>query len=120
MGVSTFELQRLVSQASVAVANVSYKLVTLICGALVFGNKVGAMGLVGLIIAQGSAMLYVYDRQFGAPAPVLQPRGVMQDVGGGVQEQDLEKAQGVEMIPLTHRGGITATGTVGREGPSSN
>jgi len=64
MGVSTFELQRCVSQATVSVANVSYKLITLIIGAMIFGNNVGVLGLVGLIIAQGSAILYVWERNF--------------------------------------------------------
>ena len=68
MGVSTFELQRLVAQATVAVANVSYKLVTLIVGAIVYGNNVGLLGLLGLVIAQGSAILYVYEKQFGEKA----------------------------------------------------
>ena len=65
MGVSTFELQRLVAQATVAVANVSYKLVTLIVGAVVYGNNVGLLGLLGLVIAQASAILYVYEKQYG-------------------------------------------------------
>jgi len=69
MGVSTFELQRLVAQATVAVANVSYKLVTLIVGAVVYGNNVGLLGLLGLVVAQGSAILYVYEKQYGEKPP---------------------------------------------------
>lgn len=66
MGVSTFELQRLVSQATVAVANCSYKLVTLLAGIVLFGNNIGMMGFVGLCIAQASAILYIYERQFSS------------------------------------------------------
>ena len=58
-------------QATVAVANVSYKLVTLLVGVLVYGNNVGLMAFLGLVIAQGSAMVYVYERQFGG---VVQPK----------------------------------------------
>jgi len=71
MGVSTFELQRCVSQATVAVCNVSYKLITLILGAMIFGNNVGYLGLIGLVIAQGSAILYVYERQYGQQAAAV-------------------------------------------------
>jgi len=63
MGIATFELQRLVPQATVAVANVSYKLISLILGAMIYGNNVGFVGLVGLVVAQVSAMLYVYEKQ---------------------------------------------------------
>lgn len=91
MGVSTFELQRLVSQATVAVANVSYKLVTLLMGMIIYGNNVGMMGFLGLSIAQASACLYVYERQFGT-----------KQVTPG-KDKDLEAGKPEEMISLVKR-----------------
>jgi drug/metabolite transporter (DMT)-like permease len=88
MGVSTFELQRLVSQATVAVANVSYKLVTLIVGALIFGNNVGMMGFFGLCIAQASAVLYVYERQYGAKLPSNASKAETVEEGNGTAQHD--------------------------------
>lgn len=87
MGLSTFELQRLVAQSSIAVANVCYKLITLIVGVLVFGNNVGFLGLVGLCIAQGAAIMYVYDKQFGAAAVEAARRKA-------------EEARAAEAVPL--------------------
>lgn len=62
MGIATFELQKLVPQTTVTVANVSYKMITLLVNALVYGSNVGPLGLSGLVIAQGAAVMYMYDR----------------------------------------------------------
>lgn len=86
IGMATFEFQRLVSQATVVVANVSYKLITLLLGIIVYGNTTGAMGFVGLIVAQGAAIVYVYERQFG-----------QQDVKSGTRQN----ADGDVEVPLT-------------------
>eukprot|EP00656_Telonema_subtile_P016689 TRINITY_DN18839_c0_g1_i1.p1 TRINITY_DN18839_c0_g1~~TRINITY_DN18839_c0_g1_i1.p1 ORF type:complete len:372 (+),score=92.06 TRINITY_DN18839_c0_g1_i1:116-1231(+) len=62
IGIATFELQKLVPQTTVTVANVTYKMITLFVNALVFGSNVGPMGLCGLVIAQCAAVMYMYDR----------------------------------------------------------
>jgi len=66
MGIATFELQRLVPQTTVTVCNVTYKMITLFVNAVVFGNNVGFIGLFGLVIAQASACVYMYERMKGA------------------------------------------------------
>jgi len=64
IGIAGFEFQRLVPQATVVVANVSYKLITLMVGIVIYGNTTGVSGFAGLAIAQGAAILYVYEKQF--------------------------------------------------------
>jgi len=93
MGVATFELQRLVAQATVAVANVSYKLITLLVGALVYGNNVGFLGFVGLGVAQVSAVLYVYEKQYASKAP-----------SKTVESSPSTGSKGEEEVQLIHRG----------------
>eukprot|EP00658_Telonema_sp_P-2_P078435 TRINITY_DN7346_c0_g1_i10.p1 TRINITY_DN7346_c0_g1~~TRINITY_DN7346_c0_g1_i10.p1 ORF type:complete len:332 (+),score=85.84 TRINITY_DN7346_c0_g1_i10:212-1207(+) len=65
MGIATFELQKLVPQTTVMVANVSYKMVTLLVNVALFGSNVGVWGLFGLVVAQAAAVLYMYERVSG-------------------------------------------------------
>ena len=103
MGVSTFELQRLVAQATVAVANVSYKLVTLIVGAVVYGNNVGLLGLLGLVIAQASAILYVYEKQYGEKSG-KKPTNTAGDSSSSSKADSPRLPSGEESVQLLQRG----------------
>lgn len=104
MGVATFELQRCVSQATVAVANVSYKLITLLMGVIIYGNNVGLAGFVGLCIAQVSACLYVYERQYGGKN---KPADKANEVVKSPSSPARGSVQGEELVPLTQRMGGT-------------
>jgi len=107
MGVATFELQRCVSQATVAVANVSYKLITLLMGVVIYGNNVGLAGFVGLCIAQISACLYVFERQYGAKTKPADKHD--EEVVKSPSSTAGRSNQGEELVPLTQRmgGGTT-------------
>lgn len=105
MGVATFELQRCVTQATVAVANVSYKLITLLMGILLYGNNVGLMGFLGLTIAQVSACLYVYERQYGAKTKAVDTAA---QVVTSTSSPGRAGASGDELVPLTQRSMGTA------------
>jgi len=101
IGIATFELQKLVPQTTVTVANVTYKMITLFVNAIVFGSNVGLIGLFGLVVAQLAAVLYMYDRiqQENRKSVALAPRT---SIPSHVAEDEVEKLLQVDIEAAQH------------------